>query len=192
MKREILDYAACILSREPTRTLSTRALHERTTAELRIDFGYAHLLAALGSRPDRFTIVAERAPFHDNAFPDSAHLAAQLEHSGALRGATVTLADTPPADESGPPPTDDVTAALAATLADAHAGVLSLLEVEKHDPVATSGAEAVIGLDELRAYCRGDGGWTAGTAIQFQIQIPNFEIERMDSGNCKFDFNLKD
>jgi hypothetical protein len=154
MKREILDHAACILTREPTRTLSARALHERTTAELRVDFGYTHFLEALASRTDRFTIVVDRLPFRDGAvIPGADHLAALLQHAGVLRCATVTLADPPPPLEHRSASSDEIAAALAATLADAHAGVVSLLAVERGDPTTSTGAEGVMELEELRAWC---------------------------------------
>jgi hypothetical protein len=155
VNREILDHAGHILSREATRTLSARVLHERTSAELGVDIGYAHFLATLGTRPDRFTIVTERDPFGDGwVLPDADRLAAQLEDSGVLRCTTVVLADPPPRDEPGSAATDDVAAALAATLADAHAAVIELLAIElAGDTTAACGHGAVIELDELRRAC---------------------------------------
>lgn len=155
MKREILDHASHILSREATRTLSARVLHERTTAELGVEFGYAYFVDALASMPDRFTIVTERVPFGDGwTVPDADRLAAQLEHAGVLRCPTVLLADPPPSEEAGRVATDDVAAALAATLADAHAAVLDLLLLERAADATTAGVRAaVLELDELRTAC---------------------------------------
>jgi hypothetical protein len=155
VKREILDHAGLILSREATRTLSARTLHERITAALGVEFGYAHFLETLRTRPDRFTIVIDHAPFGDGwAVPDADRLAAQLEHAGVLRSATVVLADPPAQDEQRTVATDELAAALAATLADAHAAVVELLLLEHAaDATAPGGRVAVLALDELRSAC---------------------------------------
>jgi hypothetical protein len=156
VKREILDHADHILSREATRTLSARVLHERTTGELRVELGYAQFLEALGSQPERFIIVTERPPFRDGPpIADADQLATFLEHTGVLRCATVALTAAPSPDESGCAAADEVFAALAGILADAHAAVVDLLRAEKADPVSTAGSLGVLELEELRRLCSG-------------------------------------
>jgi hypothetical protein len=192
VKREILDHAGLILGREATRTLTARALHERITLELGLDFGYAPFLEALASRPDRFTIVTERAPFRDGAnLPD---IEMVLEHAGVLRCATVVLADTPPSDEPCAAAADDIAAALAATLGDAHTAILDLLQLERADATAASGQAAVIELEELRRECTAQlrastrAALADGSSVnefQLQFQIPNFEIQREADGNVR-------
>jgi hypothetical protein len=157
VQREILDHATLILSCEPTRTLSARALHGRIMAALGVEFGYAHLLETLGTRPDRFTVVSDPLPLGDwRALPDADRLAAQLEDAGVLRCATVVLADHAAPDEQRlvALANDELATALAATLADAHAAVVELLSLEQDsDATALGGRAAVLELDELRSAC---------------------------------------
>lgn len=173
MKREILDHAGHILSRETTRTLCARALHARVTAELGVDFGFAPFLDALATRPERFTIVTERAPFRDTpTVPDADLVEALLERAGVLRSATVVLADAPPPDEPRSTSTDNVAGALAATLADAHAAVIELLALERDEVAMASGRVAVLELEELRRCAAGLGN---GNSNSNSISISKLE-----------------
>jgi hypothetical protein len=59
----VLDHAACLLEREPTRCLTARALHDRATRDTGSVLPFDRFLAILAQQPDRFTVIAPPPAF---------------------------------------------------------------------------------------------------------------------------------
>ena len=148
---EILELAGRILRGEPTRTLGARSLHLRTCIALRAELSYARFIDLLGTRPEQFAVVHDRTISDGWSAPERSGYAAALARSGFVRGATVVWTERELPDEMATFSIDDGIAALGATLADAHAALLDLIELDAAvGRESTTLDDAAVQLEELR------------------------------------------